>query len=238
MCDFLKNENEKLNALIANMLPKSIADELITNGKVTRVKYDFVTVMFSDIHEFTKIAETMSPETLVDELDKFFSIFDSVIEKYGIEKIKTIGDAYMCAGGIPEKNITNPITVVRAGLEIMAYMRKLKEEGMKFWNIKIGIHTGPVVAGVIGQKRLSYDIWGDTVNTANHIGSSGEIGKINISETTYEYVKDFFDCSYRGKIPVKYKGDLDIYFVDGIKPELCDDNITQLPPAKSRWVEL
>jgi class 3 adenylate cyclase len=235
MSDFLINENKKLKALIANVFPENIADELMNNGKVANVKYDFVTVMFSDIHEFTRIAETITPEILVDELNKLFSIFDFTVEKYGIEKIKTIGDAYMCAGGIPEKNITNPVMVVLAGLEIMAYMRKLKQEEMKFWNIKIGIHTGPVVAGVMGQKRLSYDIWGDTVNTANHIESAGEAGKINISETTYKFVKDFFDCTYRGKMPVKYKGELDIYIVNGIKPELCDNDTT---PNQNFWEKI
>ena len=217
-------KKEKMEAVIANIFPKSIADELIDKGRVAKVKYDFVTVMFSDIQGFTRIAETMAPETLVDELDKLFSIFDLAVKKYGIEKIKTIGDAYMCAGGIPEKDRTNPIMVVLAGLEIIACMCKFKEEGMKFWNIKIGIHTGSVVAGVMEQKRSSYDIWGDTVNTANHIESSGETGKINISKTTYEFVKDFFDCSYMGKIPVKYKGELDIYIVNGIKPELCGND--------------
>ena len=224
MSDFSKLiiENEKLKVLITNVFPKSIAIELITQGKVTRVKYDFVTVMFADIQGFTKIAEKMDTEALIDELDKLFSTFDLIIEKYGIEKIKTIGDAYMCAGGIPEKDEANPVLTVLAGLDIMTYMRKFKEQGMKFWDIKIGIHTGSVVAGIVGQKKLSYDIWGDTVNTANHIESAGEAGKINISATTYEFVKDFFECSYRGKIAIKYKGELDIYFVDGIKSGLCD----------------
>jgi class 3 adenylate cyclase len=220
MSDFSKNEKEKLEVLIANMFPKNIVNELMTKGKVAKVKYDFVTVMFADIQGFTKIAEKMDTEVLIDELDKLFSTFDSVVEKYGVEKIKTIGDGYMCAGGIPKKDKANPVLTVLAGLEMMTCMREFKE----MWNIKIGIHTGSVVAGVVGQKKLSYDIWGDTVNTANHIESSGEAGKINISATTYEFVKDFFDCSYRGKIPIKYKGELNIYFVDGIKPELCDND--------------
>ncbi len=156
--------------------------------------------MFSDIQGFTKIAEEMNPEVLIDELDKFFFYFDSVVEKFGIEKIKTIGDAYMCAGGIPEKNRTNPVEVILAALEMKAYMKNLKEtselEGMKYWDIRIGIHTGTVVAGVVGQKKLSYDIWGDTVNTASRMESSGEAGKINISGTTYEFVKEFFTCEY------------------------------------------
>ncbi len=221
-------EKEKTEALLANVLPKNTADELMTKGKATKIKYNFVTVLFSDIQGFTKIAEETNPEVLIDELDKFFFYFDSVVEKFGIEKIKTIGDAYMCAGGIPEKNRTNPVEVILAALEMKAYMIRLKAtselEGMKYWDIRIGVHTGTVVAGVVGQKKLSYDIWGDTVNTASRMESSGEAGKINISGTTYEFVKDFFTCEYRGKMPVKYKGELEMYFVNGIVPDLRDEN--------------
>jgi class 3 adenylate cyclase len=221
-------EKEKTEKLLANVLPKNTASEIIEKGKATKIKYNFVTVLFSDIQGFTKIAEEMNPEVLIDELDKFFFYFDSVVEKYGIEKIKTIGDAYMCAGGIPEKNRTNPVEIILAALEMKSYMTRLKEsseiEGMKFWDIRIGIHTGTVVAGVVGQKKLSYDIWGDTVNTASRMESSGEAGKINISGTTYEFVKEFFNCEFRGKMPVKYKGELEMYFVNGIVPELSDEN--------------
>jgi len=221
-------EKEKTEALLTNVLPKNMADEIITKGKATKIKYNFVTVLFSDIQGFTRIAEETNPEVLIDELDKFFFHFDSVVEKYGIEKIKTIGDAYMCAGGIPEKNRTNPVEVILAALEMQQYMNKLKTlselEGMKFWDIRIGIHTGTVVAGVVGQKKLSYDIWGDTVNTASRMESSGEAGKINISGTTYEFVKDFFICEHRGKMPVKYKGELDMYFVEGIINDFRDEN--------------
>jgi len=221
-------EKEKTEKLLANVLPKNTASEIMEKGKATKIKYNFVTVLFSDIQGFTKIAEETNPEVLIDELDKFFFYFDSVVERLGIEKIKTIGDAYMCAGGIPEKNRTNPVEVILAALEMQVYMSKLKEtselEGMKFWDIRIGIHTGTVVAGVVGQKKLSYDIWGDTVNTASRMESSGEAGKINISGTTYEFVKDFFICEHRGKMPVKYKGELDMYFVEGIIPELRNEN--------------
>ena len=221
-------EKEKTETLLANVLPKNTAEEIMAKGKASKIKYNFVTVLFSDIQGFTKIAEEMNPEVLIDELDKFFFHFDSVVEKFGIEKIKTIGDAYMCAGGIPEKNRTNPVEVTLAALEMKSYMKRLKEtselEGMKYWDIRIGIHTGTVVAGVVGQKKLSYDIWGDTVNTASRMESSGEASKINISGTTYEFVKDFFKCEYRGKMPVKYKGELEMYFVEGILPELSDEN--------------
>lgn len=220
-------EKEKTENLLANVLPKNTASEIMEKGKATKIKYNFVTVLFSDIQGFTKIAEEMNPEVLIDELDKFFFHFDSVVEDLGIEKIKTIGDAYMCAGGIPEKNRTNPVEVILAALEMQVYMSRLKEasqiQGMKYWDIRIGIHTGTVVAGVVGHKKLSYDIWGDTVNTASRMESSGEAGKINISGTTYEFVKDFFICEHRGKMPVKYKGELDMYFVNSIVPELRDD---------------
>ena len=220
-------EKEKTENLLANVLPKNTASEIMEKGKATKIKYNFVTVLFSDIQGFTKIAEEMNPEVLIDELDKFFFNFDSVVEQLGIEKIKTIGDAYMCAGGIPEKNRTNPVEVILAALEMQVYMKKLKEasqlQGMKYWDIRIGIHTGTVVAGVVGHKKLSYDIWGDTVNTASRMESSGDAGKINISGTTYEFVKDFFICEHRGKMPVKYKGELDMYFVNGIVPELRDE---------------
>ena len=221
-------EKEKTEALLSNVLPKNTANEIMLKGKATKTKYNFVTVLFSDIQGFTKIAEEMNPEVLIDELDKFFFHFDSVVEKYGIEKIKTIGDAYMCAGGIPEKNRTNPVEVILAALEMQQYMERLKASseiaGMKYWDIRIGIHTGTVVAGVVGHKKLSYDIWGDTVNTASRMESSGMAGKINISGTTFEFVREFFDCEYRGKMPVKYKGELDMYFVDRIKDELRDEN--------------
>jgi class 3 adenylate cyclase len=235
--DDLMREKVKTDALLANILPKNTADELMAKGKVTKTKYNFVTVLFSDIQGFTRIAEEMNPEVLIDELDKFFFHFDSVVEKFRIEKIKTIGDAYMCAGGIPEKNRTNPVEVIMAALEMQEYMKKLKEaslaKGSKYWDIRIGIHTGTVIAGVVGHTKLSYDIWGDTVNIASRMESSGEAGKINISGATYEFVKEFFVCEYRGKMPVKYKGELDMYFVKGIIPELSDQQ--GFPNSKFRF---
>ena len=227
----LMSEKEKTDTLLANVLPRDTADEIMSKGKATKQKYNFVTVLFSDIQGFTRIAEEVNPEILIDELDNFFFYFDSVVEKYNIEKIKTIGDAYMCAGGIPYRNRTNPVEVVLAALEMQEYMDRMRKDrasrGIKFWDIRVGIHTGTVIAGVFGQKKLSYDIYGDTVNTASRMESSGMPGKINISGVTYEYVKEFFICEYRGKMPVKYKGDLDMYFVKGIRPELRSKEKTE-----------
>ena len=226
----LQHEKEKSDNLLANMLPRGTAQEIMSKGKAAKTKYNFVTVLFSDIQGFTKIAEEMNPEILIDELDRFFFHFDSVTQKYRIEKIKTIGDAYMCAGGIPERNRTNPVEVVLAALEMQKYMQFMRDDpannAARFWDIRIGIHTGTVIAGVVGHTKLTYDIWGDTVNTASRMESSGEAGKINISGTTYEFVKDYFICEYRGRMPVKYKGDLDMYFVTGIRPEFCEPDGT------------
>ena len=222
----LQHEKEKSDNLLANMLPRGTAQEIMSKGKAAKTKYNFVTVLFSDIQGFTKIAEEMNPEVLIDELDRFFFHFDSVTQKYRIEKIKTIGDAYMCAGGIPERNRTNPVEVVLAALEMQKYMQLMRENpansAARFWDIRIGIHTGTVIAGVVGHTKRTYDIGGDTVNTASRMESSGEAGKINISGTTYEFVREYFTCEYRGRMPVKYKGDLDMYFVTGIRREFCE----------------
>jgi class 3 adenylate cyclase/ligand-binding sensor domain-containing protein/HD superfamily phosphodiesterase len=223
----LIKEKEKTENLLANILPKKTADELKSKGKVTSSKFKMVTVLFADIEGFTKIAEQMNPEKLIDELDHFYFQFDSVVEKYNIEKIKTIGDAYMAAGGIPVKNRTNPVEVILAAMEMQYFLKGLKDNMADIWDLRIGIHTGSVIAGVVGQKKFSYDIWGDTVNTASRMESSGKIGKINISASTYQLVKEFFDCEFRGKMPVKYKGDIAMYFVERIKPDLCkEDGLT------------
>ncbi len=203
-------------------------DEDKVKEKTPWEKYDMVTVLFSDIQGFTKIAESMDPEAMIDELDRFFFHFDSVVEKYNIEKIKTIGDAYMAAGGIPKKSITNPIEVVLAALEMQNYMKQLKKTKIDIWDLRIGIHSGPVIAGIIGHKKRSFDIWGDTVNTASRMETTGEAGKVNISSETYKLVKDYFICDYRGKLPVKYKGNIEMYFVKNLRPELSV-NLLGLP---------
>ncbi len=219
----LAADKERSDKLVADFLPEDTANQIRSKGKAKWDKYEKATVLFSDIQGFTRIAEEMNPEKLIDELDQFFFHFDSVVEKYNIEKIKTIGDAYMAAGGIPHKNSTNPVEVVLAALEMQAYMQQLKSSRAEIWDLRIGIHTGPVIAGVVGHKKMSYDIWGDTVNTASRMESSGTPGKINISGNTYGMVKEYFICEYRGKLPVKYKGNIDMYYVNGLRPELSVD---------------
>ena len=201
-------------------------------------KYKKVTVLFADIQGFTRIVEHMNPEQLIDELDKFFFHFDVVVGKYGIEKIKTIGDAYMCAGGLPEKNRTNPVEVALAAIEMQQYMKntmhsvKGADEELGFWELRIGVHTGPVISGIIGQKKLSFDIWGDTVNIASRMESSGVASEINITGVTHQLIKEFFETEYRGKMPVKYKGETDMYFVKGIRPELSVNGESKIPNEK------
>lgn len=184
-------------------------------------KYDSATVLFSDIQGFTKISEHMNPEQLVDELDKYFIYFDELVERYDVEKIKTIGDAYMCAGGVPEFDSANPIEVTLVGLGMIDYVKERQMKGA-FWNMRVGIHTGPLVSAVLGNKKKAFDIWGDSVNTASRMESSGVPGEVNISGDTYIKIADYFECQYRGKMPVKYKGEIDMYFVKGLKPEFAD----------------
>lgn len=225
-------EKEKTERLLSNILPERTVKELKDKGRSQSMRFDLVTVLFSDIQGFTRIAEQMNPDTLVDELDRFFLQFDSIVGNYNIEKIKTIGDAYMCAGGIPQKNRSNPLEVIIAALEIQCFVKDMQVKanliGGEYWGLRIGIHTGPVVAGVIGSKKFTYDIWGDTVNIASRMESSGEVGKINISEDTYTLVNEYFDCEYRGRMPAKYKGEIAMYFVTGFKATMTEDPIRQL----------
>jgi class 3 adenylate cyclase len=216
----IKKEKKRSDQLLLNILPIEVAEELKQKGSTTAKQFEEVTVMFTDFKNFTKISEKLSPSELVAEIDICFQTFDNIITRHNIEKIKTIGDSYMCAGGIPVQNKTNAVDVVFAAIEIQNYMssysKKKIKEGKEIFEIRIGIHTGPVVAGVVGIKKFAYDIWGDTVNIASRMESSGEASKINISGNTYNLVKDKCTCTYRGKIPAKNKGDIDMYFVESI----------------------
>lgn len=215
----LGNEKQKSDNLLINILPYETAEELKATGSAKSRSFDMVTVMFTDFRNFTAAAESMHPEELVSEIHDYFSMFDRITGKYNIEKIKTIGDSYMCAGGLPEHNTSNPADVIMAALEIQQYMNEKKaelgSENKLFFECRLGIHTGPVIAGIVGTKKFAYDIWGDTVNIASRMETCGLVGKVNISGSTYQYVKDLFRCSYRGKVAAKNKGEIDMYFVDG-----------------------
>jgi class 3 adenylate cyclase len=216
----LAEEKQKSDTLLLNILPEKTADELKETGSAKARQYAMVTVMFTDFINFTKMAAMLQPAELVDMIDTYFSDFDRITSRHNIEKIKTIGDSYMCAGGLPEENVTHPADVVRAALEIQAYMENIKKEKMlrnEAWlELRLGIHTGPVIAGIVGTRKFAYDIWGDTVNTASRVETSGEAGKVNISGATHTLVKDQFHCFYRGKIPAKNKGEIEMYFVEGV----------------------
>jgi len=215
----IKKAKRRSDELLLNILPAETAEELKETGSAKAKSFDSVTVLFTDFKNFTITSEILTPEELVAEINYCYSEFDRIVSKYGIEKIKTIGDSYMCAGGLPVTNKTHPFDVVSAGLEMVKFIEENKnirmQNGQPYFELRLGIHTGPVVAGIVGIKKFAYDIWGDTVNTASRMESSGGIGKVNISGFTYELVKDKFQCTYRGKIEAKNKGEIDMYFVEG-----------------------
>ena len=214
----IKEERDRSKELLLNILPAETAHELETNGHAQTRFYESVTVLFGDFKGFSYISRTLKPQELVAELNDYFIAFDEIVEKFNLEKIKTIGDAYMCAGGIPTINETHPFNAVEAGLAMQQYMTKRNAErkasGLESWELRIGIHIGPIVAGVVGKKKYAYDIWGDTVNIASRMESSSEGGRVNISSSVYDIVKDHYTCHYRGKIFAKNIGEIDMYFVE------------------------
>ena len=234
----LVKEKEKTEELLLNILPRETASELKKFGKAKARHYDYVSVMFTDFKGFTFLAEKLIATDLVKEIDYCFASFDDIIEKYRIEKIKTIGDSYMCASGIPVEDSFNPILITLAGLEIVNFMKNYKEERKKtnspYFELRVGIHTGPLVTGVVGKKKFAYDIWGDTVNTASRLESSGEPEMINVSEVTYKIIKDYFDCEFRGNIEAKNKGKIAMYFVKRINAQFAEDAEGKIPNAEFR----
>jgi len=231
----LEVSHKETERLLLNIFPKTVAEELIAYGSSTPAKFDDVSVMFSDFAGFTQVAEKLTAQDLLTELEVYFEFFDSVMEQHRLEKLKTIGDSYMVAGGLPEPTTTHAVDCVLAALEIQRFVlaRAAEREvkGQPFWRMRVGIHTGPAVAGVIGKKKFAYDIWGNTVNLASRMEASGEPGKVNVSEDTYHRVKDLFVCEPRGKVSVKHKGEVEMCFVERIKPEYSEHGEGLVPNA-------
>ncbi len=240
----LIKENQELSALVKSLnqrneeLQKKLDDQVKLTEKISsqngsgdeeRIsKFKMATVLFADIQGFTKFSESEMSGDIIDELDGIFFQFDTIVQKYNIEKIKTIGDTYMCTGGVPIKNITNPIDVVMAAIEMRhtLYNRNsINADGEHIWDLRLGIHTGPVTVSTFGKKKVAYNIKGDTVNIASRMQSAGKVGKITISVMTYELVSEYFTCEYYGKMPVKYIGDVEMFNVVGLRPNLSSDTI-------------
>lgn len=220
-----QEEFDRAESLLLNILPRSIADRLKNGERLIAEDHEEVSIVFADIADFTAVSSKLSPAQLVETLNLVFSEFDKISDRHGAEKIKTIGDAYMCAGGLPFKTVDHAKKMVKAAMEIASFVktsRNSKREDIAHFDIRIGINTGPVVAGVVGSKKFAYDIWGDTVNVAARMESNSESGMINISENTYALVKKDFECEYRGEIDVKNKGMMKMYYVNGKKQGFYD----------------
>ena len=220
----LQIEKDKTEQWLNNTLPSEAVITLKRKGKVPAQAFDTVSVLFTDVVGFSRISETMTPNRLVTKLDVLFRKFDEIIEANKLEKIKTIGDAYMCAGGVPSENSTNPIDACCAALQIQTYMSKLKYDAIAnhedYWEIRLGINTGPLTAGIIGNLRLAYDIWGPTVNLAQRMEMLGDPGMVTITGATFNHIEPYFECEYKGKVQSKARKWVDMYVVKRIKPEL------------------
>lgn len=225
----LDRQNAEIESLILNILPQEVANELQKTGNATPRYYESASVLFTDFKSFSTLADALSPQEVVTELNECFVAFDDIVVKYNLEKIKTIGDSYMCAGGIPTPDENHYINIIKAGMEIRDYMNTRNAtrilSNLPPWDIRIGVNTGSLVAGVVGRKKYAYDIWGGTVNIASRMESNGEPGKVNISAATFEFIKHKYACTHRGKIMAKNVGEVDMYFVDYEISDSIEDSV-------------
>ena len=210
-------EQERAERLLLNILPAELAQELSATGSARPARHDAVTILFTDFSGFTQVASSMPAERMVAELNEIFAAFDDITDACGVEKIKTIGDAYMAAAGLPKPCPDHAQRCVRAGLDMINYLDNRNRTAAFKWALRVGVHSGPVVAGVVGKRKYAFDIWGDTVNVASRMESSGEIGRVNVSAYTFDLIRAEFDCTYRGKVDAKGKGQIDMYFVTGAR---------------------
>lgn len=228
----VQEQKHVAESLLLNILPAQVADELRAKGMVSPKYFEDVTILFTDFVGFTLSTEKMAAEELVEMLHDYFTAFDQIVARYGLEKMKTIGDSYMCISGLPVRNPAHPVDTVLAAFEMLhAVEERARGDRPAQWKVRIGIHTGPVIAGVVGINKFAFDIWGDTVNYSSRMESSGEANRINLSERTYSRVKDFLACDYRGKVLTKDKRELDMYFATGIQPSLMNGGEGAAPPA-------
>ncbi|HEU0222678.1 MAG TPA: adenylate/guanylate cyclase domain-containing protein [Paracoccaceae bacterium] len=223
----LASAKEQADRLLLNVLPATIAEELERTGRVEPKYFPSATILFADFQEFTRFAEKLSPRHLVDDLDTYFSAFDDIVARHGLEKLKTIGDAYMCVGGLPRENSHHPLDACLAALEMIDSMARANAQRqamrLESWGLRLGIHTGSVMAGVVGKTKFTYDIWGDAVNIAARMEEAGEPGRVNVSESTWRRVEPFFEGVPRGRIKTKNRREMDMFFLDRLKPEFASD---------------
>ena len=221
---------ERYKETLLNILPAYIVDELVQKKSVHPKVYRHSTILFTDVVRFSRLAFHLDPVTLIRKLNSYVALHDRIMDEFGIEKIKTIGDSYMCVSGIPDKKKSHAVDCCLAALNLLNVLDEMKQdskevEGLDLnnWSFRVGIHTGPCISGVIGYKKYTFDIWGDSVNIASRMEAAGEPGRINISKTTYEEVKPLFDCTYRGTQEVEKIGLVNMYFLNRIRAPLSED---------------
>lgn len=210
-------EHERSERLLLNILPAELAKELSATGVARPARYDSATILFTDFSGFTQVVSAMPADRMVAELNEIFGAFDDICDELGVEKIKTIGDAYMAAAGLPKPCADHAQRCVRAGLRMLDYLEQRNRTSAFKWSLRVGIHSGPVVTGVVGKRKYAFDVWGDTVNIASRMESAGEPGRVNVSAYTYDLIRAEFECEYRGKVDAKGKGQIDMYFVTGTR---------------------